>query len=106
MEKRAARALKLIQLDELSVGRHTLEGADLADGNTATLRELRQPPANPRNPIPPVPVDGPIFNLDEKVFCRNVRATRKGAAGSPSGMTNDHLRPLLDSKATPSEWRS
>ena len=22
---------------------------------------------------------------------------RKGAAGGPSGMTNDHLRPLLDS---------
>ena len=97
MEKRAARALKLIQVGELSAGRHALEGADLADGNTATLRELRQRPANPRDPIPPVPVDGPTFNLDERVFCRNVRAARKGAAGGPCGMTNDHLRPLLDS---------
>ena len=50
MEKRAARALKLIQVGELSAGRHALEGADLADGNTATLKELRQRPANPRDP--------------------------------------------------------
>ena len=92
MEKRAARALKLIQVGELSAGRHALEGADLADGNTATLRELRQRLANPRDPIPPVPVDGPTFNLDERVFCRNVRVARKGAAGGPSGMTNDHVR--------------
>ena len=96
MEKRAARALKLIQVGELSAGRHALEVADLV-GNTATLKELRQRPANTRDTIPPVPVDGTMFNLEERVFCRNVRSGRKGAAGAPSGMTNDHLRPLLDS---------
>ena len=90
MEKRASRALKLFQVGELSAGRHALEGADLADGNTATLKELRQRPANPRDPVPPVPVDGLMFNL----------AARKGAAGGPSGVTNDHLRPLLDERHT------
>ena len=49
-----------------------------------------------RHPIPPLPDQGPVFNLEEKVFCRDVRYARKAAAGGPSGMTNDHLRPLLN----------
>ena len=97
MEKRAARAQRLFQVGELSAGRLALDGADLAPGNTATLRELSQRPSAPRHPIPPLPDQRPVFNLEEKVFCRNVRSARKGAAGGPSGMTNDHLRPLLDS---------
>ena len=76
VDGRAARAFKLIQVGELSAGRHALEGADLADGNTATLEELRQRLANPGDPIPPVPVDGSMFNLEERVFCRNVRSAR------------------------------
>ena len=38
-----------------------------------------------------------MFNLDEVLFGKNVRSGRKGAAGGPSGMTHDHLRPLLES---------
>ena len=48
-------------------------------------------------PIPELPRDTPLFNLDEKMFNRNVRSAKKGAAAGPSGMTCDHLRPLLDS---------
>ena len=40
--------------------------------------------------------DTPLFNLDETLFGRNLRSARRGAAaGGPSGMTCDHLRPLL-----------
>ena len=42
-----------------------------------------------------LPRDTLLFNLDETVFGRNVRSARRGAAGGPSGMTCDHLRPLL-----------
>ena len=39
----------------------------------------------------------PRANLDDKIFNRNVRFARKGAAGGPSRMTSDHSRPSFDS---------
>ena len=36
------------------------------------------------------------FDLDEDRFCRNLRSSRRGAAAGPSGMTTEHLRPLLE----------
>ena len=35
------------------------------------------------------------FDLDEDLFSKNLRSLKKGAASGPSGMTTDHLRPLL-----------
>ena len=35
------------------------------------------------------------FDLDELRFARNLRSAKRGAAGSPSGMTVEHLQPLL-----------
>ena len=48
--------------------------------------------------IPPeclhhVPATG--FKLDTDKLSRNLRSSRRGAAGGPSGMTMEHLRPLL-----------
>ena len=94
-ESRASRALKLVQLGELSAGRQALEGADSAPRTPSTLAELRRRPAVPREPVLDLPRDTPLFNLDETVFGRNVRSARRGAAGGPSGMICDHLRPLL-----------
>ena len=37
-----------------------------------------------------------LFELDEFQFVVNLRTSRTGAAALPSGMTSDHLRPLLD----------
>ena len=34
-------------------------------------------------------------NLDDKRFAQNLRSSRRGAAAGPSGMTTDHLWPLL-----------
>ena len=52
LEHRISRAMTRIQLGELTAGRQALE-ADLAPGTEATLRELRQRPQMPRDPIPP-----------------------------------------------------
>ena len=89
IEKRVERAQRLVQVGELSVCRNALEGAD-APGR-ATLRELNQRPCAPRHPIPLLPDQFPVHNLEEKVFCRNVRSALMGAAGGPSGTSNDHL---------------
>ena len=37
------------------------------------------------------------FKLDEARFGKNLRSSKRGAAGGPSSMTTEHLRPLLDS---------
>ena len=85
----------------MSSARQALEGAALAPGNEATLRQLtdasRRPP-QPREPLPPEVLNHvpPVaFDLDEDVFNRNLRSSKKGAAGGPSCMTCEHLRPLL-----------
>ena len=40
------------------------------------------------------------FVLEEGWFSHNLRKVRRGAAPGPSGMTADHLRPLLDVSST------
>ena len=35
------------------------------------------------------------FQLDQQLFGRTLRSSRRGPAGGPSGMTTEHLRPLL-----------
>ena len=57
-ERRIARAQRLIELGELSCGRQALEGAELALGTLATLRELMDPamcPGGPREPLSALP---------------------------------------------------
>ena len=56
-------------------------------------------PERPRNSFPRelmelVPRD---FELDDPRFAKNLRSSKRGAAGGPSSMTAEHLRPLLDS---------
>ena len=100
--RRAARALALVQKGELSAGRQALEGADLAPGTMETLRELRdlvRRPARIRQPLPPQVTDhmpDRPFELEEYRFAQVLRSSRKGAAAGPSGMTADHLRPVLE----------
>ena len=93
----ATRALKFVQLGEFSAGRQASEGAEVAPGTATTLRALRNRPATARDDIPELLRDLTAFNLNEDLFNKNVRTARKGVAGGPSGMTHDHLRPLLES---------
>ena len=102
LDQRATRAEMLVQVGELSAARQALEGAELAPGNQATLNALKDParrPPRPREALPPDLLahtpDAP-FDLDEHIFNRNLRSSRRGTAGGPSGMTTEHLRPLLD----------
>ena len=102
MERRAARALSLVQMGELSSGRQALEGASLAPGSDQTLNSLRDPDRRPPRPRDPIPRDilehqpAIPFELEEFQFVVNLRISRRGAVAGPSGMTSDHLRPLLD----------
>ena len=102
VEQRAIRAETLVQVGELSHARQVLEGADLAPGNQATLDALSDQsrrPALPREPLPEELTNftpARAFELDESKFNKNLRSSRRGAAAGPSGMTMEHLRPLLD----------
>ena len=104
VEHRAERAHNLIQMGELSAARRALDGDPVAPGNDATLRALRDPqrrPQAPRGPLAPELTGFPttsLVQLKQDRLLRNLRSARPGAAGGPSGMTADHVRPLLDSE--------
>ena len=93
IERRAERARVLASLGELSAARQALEGAALAPGDEVTLAALRdrqRPPPEPREPIPHEIFEHHPehqFALDNDWFLHNVRASKKGAAAGPSGMT-------------------
>ena len=101
MDVRAERAEMLVQLGELSSARQALEGAAFASGNRATLNEwtdVARRPAVPQDPllndlVTFQPERG--FELDKEKLLKNLRSARRGAAGGPSGMTTEHLRPLF-----------
>ena len=99
--RRAARALSLVQMGELSAGRQALEGACLAPGNLATLGVLTDPDRRP--PVPRRELSQEIrqssFVLDPVELLICLRKARRGAAAGPSGMTSDHLFPILESEA-------
>ena len=103
MKHRVDRAEALVHMGELSSARQALEGATLALGTEATLNALRDPakrrPPQPRAPLPRELVNHEsraLFNLGVIQFGRNFRSAKRGAAGGPSGMTVEHLQPLLD----------
>ena len=103
IERRAERAQALVAMVEISAGRSALEGDPIAPGNEATLNSLRDEIRKPRALREPLPahVANPRpameFELDKDRFLKNLRSAKRGAAAGPSGMTSEHLRPLLDS---------
>ena len=103
LERRAARAEKLVALGDLSAGRQALEGAAIALGTMRTLAALTDPRKRPREPRSPLDEDllthDPVvpYMMDMKKLLANVRSARRGAAPGPSGMTVEHLRSLLES---------
>ena len=112
LEKRADRALDLVQMGELSAARHALEGDPIAPGSQHTLHALQDPnrrPPVPRSPLPPAilnHVPKVEFDLSQEGLLADLRSARRGAAGGPSGMTTDHIRVILDSERdSKSFWR-
>ena len=99
---RAARAEKLAQFGELSAARQALEGDAVAPGTLRTLASLTNPERRPPLPREPLPDELSTFELvapfplDAERFIKSIRSARRGAAGGPSGMTTEHLRPMMD----------
>ena len=61
----------------------------------ATLEALSQP----REPLTDELIGHEVdehFMLDSNMFLKNLRSARRGASGGLSGMTTEHLRPILD----------
>ena len=99
MEHRASRALRCVLDGELSAGQ-ALKGAEVAPRTRETVDALRERrPTEPREPLPDRVanhvLDSPV-SLDSDHFARTLRSSRRGAPG-PSGMTAEHLRPMLES---------
>ena len=101
---RATRALSLVQMGELSAARQALEGASLAPGNLATLGILTDPTRRP--PVPRSALSQEVRDtepaepvaLDPLEFLTCLRKASRGAAAWPSGMTSDHLFPMLENE--------
>ena len=102
LERRAARAEMLVALGELSFARQALEGEEVAPGTRDTLEKLKDETKRrpfPRDPLPPeilnfsprVP-----FSFDSGKFLKKSGQPRGVQQGGASGMTVEHLRPLLD----------
>ena len=74
----------------------------MAPSTLATLRALTDPERRP--PIPREGLSREVaetqpaerFELNAEEFLGCLRRARRGAAGGPSGMTSDHLLPLLE----------
>ena len=103
IDRRAERAEALVHLGELSSGRHALEGAPLAPGNEETRRALTDERLRPPMLRAPLSEDLLSFqpesslHLSQALLLKNLKCARRGAAGGPSGMTAEHLRPVLES---------
>ena len=69
------------------------------------LSEVQDPhkrPPLPREPLPRDVVDhqpDSLIQFDQERFLNILRSSRRGAAGGPSGMTAEHLRPLFHALA-------
>ena len=100
MARRAARALSLVHMGELSAARQALESAPVAPGTMATLRALIDPekrPPVPRDDLSRVVAEfqpAAQFELDSVEFLVCLRRASRGAAVGHSGMTSDHLFPV------------
>ena len=109
VQKRAGRADLKVALGELSSSRQALEGGEIAPGTRATLQQLTDESKHPPRLIVPVPPEimshtlRVPFALDSDKFLKNVRSAKRGAAAGSSGVTVEHLRPLLDS-VTDQQW--
>ena len=97
LEKRVERAQTLVTMEEVSAGRHALDGGAVARGTQDTLSQLRRRPRVPREPVPAELMRSDnVFALDHNLFSKNLKCARRGAAGGPSGITAEHVKPILD----------
>ena len=103
IERCAKRAWSLVQMGELSAGRHVLEAVVVAPGIQRTLDMLQDTSRRPRQPRAAVPghiaqlQPDNLLDLDQFKFRECIHSARRGAAAGPSGMTAEHLKLMLES---------
>ena len=93
--KRAARALSLVQVGDLSAARQALEGASMAPRTSATLRALSDP--EQRAPVPREGLSREVQQADpaEQLelapmeFLTCLRKARRGAAPGPNDIESE-----------------
>ena len=77
--------------------RRTMNDTTKRKVDRAQLRRRAQEPREPLSPeITGRRAESP-FSLDHNLFTQNLRCARRGAAAGPSGVTAEHLKPILDS---------
>ena len=102
-------------MGEVSSGREASVGDPVASGTQKTLDLLSDPERRPTVPYQPLTAESRNhraenpFTLEKARFLKNLKRARRGPAVGPSGMTADHVRPILESQrdsTTPhSCWR-
>ena len=102
IDGRAERAQNLVLMGGVSSARHALDGEPVAAGTQRTRDLLSDPerrPAHPYNPMPEIvqnyQAETPFMHEKAKLL-KNLKCARRGAAAGPSGMTADHLKPVLE----------
>ena len=105
LRQRCGRAHLKVHLGEVSHARQELTAPPLAPGTSATLEVLNDPVRRPRQLSAPIPEDvltwmptEPV-RFDHQAFLSNVRSSRRGVSGGPSGTRVEHLQTLLDDEA-------
>ena len=74
----------------------------MAPGTQRTLDQLRDPVRRPTTAYAPLPqalLNHHVerqFLLDKTLFLKNVKRARRGAAAGPSGVTAEHVKPVLN----------
>ena len=95
VEKRANKALSLIQVGELFAAQVSLEGAEVASGTLSTLRELTNTRQELSQEVARSEQSNSIWMwMNPSSAC--FPTSRRGAAEGRSGMTSEHLFPILD----------
>ena len=94
---RAERAQALVMMGEISSGRQALEGAAVAPGTDHTLHLLTDIERRPPNRVIELPPEMLEFipEVPFALFAQNLRTSRRVLHQVLSGMTSEHIRPLL-----------
>lgn len=103
IKQRREQAQSKIRLEECRKARQILTSAALAPGNQSTLDQLRQRPVDPTGELPndvlSYEPDTPL-EIDFSLFISVLKASSRGSSAGPGGMTNEHMKIVLDDEDT------
>ena len=101
-QQRLQRAQILVSKGELSHASRLIRSNGMAEGNDATLNQLRDVNLRPPQRLREISPEVMNYRSDEDVqldfdrFVANLRSSRRGLSGGLSGHRNEHLKCCLD----------